>query len=308
MLIDAANGTTLWSDNYERPEGDVFDIQTEIAEAIANELKVPLGLEDTSDLVTPTADFEAYELYVAGRAEMRRRGEKLNEAVKLFEAAIARDSTFAPAWAALAEASEISVWYRNDTYDPEDDIPDSVEVARFLDQSEGAARRALVLDPDNASALVALASVHRDRARWAEAERVYRQALDIDPDNAEAHQQYAELLAHRGRIAEAVREIDRAAWLDPAPVRVLLLAYLLGYDDRWDEALAVLRYGLERDPDSKMYRWSAAQMFARSGDTEVAVRAMDSWLRDHLPQDSTWTRQSLESSSCQLPGIWVRVS
>jgi len=111
QLISAADGTHLWSDQYDRPMDDVFAIQTEIALAIAEELRIPLGLDDPSGLVTPTADLEAYDLYLAGLAQMRTRGAAVAEAARLFESAIARDSTWAPAWAKLAEAREILTFY-----------------------------------------------------------------------------------------------------------------------------------------------------------------------------------------------------
>ncbi|MEE8487941.1 MAG: hypothetical protein V3S56_07210, partial [Gemmatimonadota bacterium] len=113
QLIDVEDGTHLWSDQYDRAMDDVFAIQTEIAQAIAEALKVPLGLNDASDLVRPTADLEAYDLYLAGRARLKERGPSLNEAIRLFEAAIARDSSWAPAWAGLAEAKELISWYTN---------------------------------------------------------------------------------------------------------------------------------------------------------------------------------------------------
>ncbi|HSM08448.1 MAG TPA: adenylyl cyclase, partial [Gemmatimonadota bacterium] len=88
QLIDARNGSHVWSETYDRTLDNVFQIQTEIAEAIAEQLRVPLGIDEPSDLVTPTSDVEAYDLYLAGRARMRERGESLDEAIRLFEAAI----------------------------------------------------------------------------------------------------------------------------------------------------------------------------------------------------------------------------
>ena len=102
QLIDAEDGSHLWSDQYDRELDDVFAIQTEIAQAIAAELRVPLRLDEAEKLVTSTADLDAYDLYLEGRALTKERGESLADAVRLFEAAIARDSTWAPAWAGLA--------------------------------------------------------------------------------------------------------------------------------------------------------------------------------------------------------------
>jgi TolB-like protein len=232
QLIDAADDSHLWSESYTRPAANIFDIQIEIAEAIAGALQVPLGLDDHGDLVTPTADVEAYDLYLAARSRLRERGPGIDEAARLFEAAIARDSAWAPAWAGLADATELQLW------NPRRDIPFEATLAA----AERRAQRALELQPQNSTALVVLGNVHRDRYEWADAEASYRRALAVDPDNPEAHQQYGELLHKMGRLQEAVRSLDRAAALDPAAVRLAQLMYVLHRDSRWDETDAVRRW------------------------------------------------------------------
>lgn len=242
QLIDATDGTHLWSEQYDRAMDDVFAIQTEIAEAIAEALKVPLGLADASDLVTPTADLQAYDLYLAARGRMRERGASLPEAIRLFEAAIARDSSWAPAWAGLAQAREVIGWY------PEawKSSPTSVEeraagFAALQEPAAQAARRALELDPDNAAALVALGSVLRNRLEWNSAEDEYLRALELDPENAEAHLQRAQLLMDLGRLTEAIQVVQQSVTLDPGVVvsrKVLAAARLMG--GQYEEALAEL--------------------------------------------------------------------
>lgn len=246
QLIDASDGSHLWSDSYDRTLESVFAIQTEIAEAIADELRVPLGLEDPSELVRPVSDFDAYDLYLAARARARERGEALNEAIRLFEAAIAVDSSWAPAWAGLAEAREIRLWYPEAWADS--GRPDSATVAAELRAAEEAARRSLHLDPDQASAHIALGSVYRDRYEWADAERHYRTALQLDPDNAEVHHQYGELMMGMGRSREAVLAATRAVSLDPAPVRWNIFANILEADDRPAQARLAFERGIAADP------------------------------------------------------------
>ncbi len=254
QLIDVADGSHLWSESYNRTLDDVFAIQMEIALAIAEALRVPLGLDDARDLVTPTADLEAYDLYLAGRGQIRGRGQGLNEAIRLFEAAIARDSTWAPAWAALAEATELLTWYA--------DVWDGGRPGELADRRAGehalqaaaerAAQRALELDPRVASARVALGSIHRYRHEWREAEAEYLRALEIDPDNPEAFQQYGEMLDNVGRIAEAVRSSRRALDLDGAPIRHYQLASSLYGDGRLEDAIASLDEALRLDTDDAL--------------------------------------------------------
>jgi TolB-like protein len=287
QLIDASDGSHVWSESYDRQLANVFEIQREIAEAVAGALTIPLGLEGDETLVAVTGDVEAYDLYLVGRARMRERGSGLVEARNLFEAAIAHDSVWAPAWAALAEVTELLVWgmmTRQPGTSPEE------YVSRTLAEAERAARRALDLDPRSASALVALGSVHRDRAEWTEAEAAYLRALELDRDNPEAHQQYGEYLLDVGRISEGVRAIDRATVLDPADVRLGTLARALLFDDRRSEAIEVreLMAARERSPGQRaLYLKSLASFYLVGGHGEEAV---DAYLRakqadpDRIPE------------------------
>ncbi|MGD8496802.1 MAG: hypothetical protein PVF05_11470, partial [Gemmatimonadales bacterium] len=250
QLIDAADGSHLWSESYDRRLDNVFQIQTEIAEAIAGELKLPLGIDDPSDLVAPTADIEAYDLYLAARSEMRKRGQSMREANRLFRAAIARDSSWAPAWAGLAESLELTGWW----YDAWDEEPtDSLSFAAGRDSlwgaAEQAARRALELDPDNASANVALGSILRNTREWKESEDAYLKALSTDPENPEAYQQYGEMLLDMGRIAEGRRATERALELDRVPIRILWYANGLQTDGEVERGVEALLAGLKESPD-----------------------------------------------------------
>jgi TolB-like protein len=237
QLIDAADNFHIWSDAYDRELDDVFLIQSEIAEEIAGQLQVSLGLEEGAQLVTPTHNLEAFELYLSARAHIRDRGAGVREAVRLLEQATQMDPSWAPAWASLAQAHALVPYYPASGA-PQ---PDSAAWAAALDAAEDAARHALVLDSQSAPAEVALGNVNRDRWRWADAELHYLRALAIDPDDAEAHQQYAEYLGAVGRLDEALRSARRALELDATPViKQNVVAYLLILNDRVADAAAFL--------------------------------------------------------------------
>ncbi|MEE8487942.1 MAG: tetratricopeptide repeat protein [Gemmatimonadota bacterium] len=304
QLIDAADGTHLWSDQYTRPMDDVFAIQTEIAQAIAQALKVPLGLDDASDLVTPTADLEAYDLYLAARGRMRERGESLPEAIRLFEAAIARDSTWAPAWAGLAEAREVIGWYPEVW---EEGLPATMEerAARFeafQEPAAAAARRALALDPDNPSAHVALGSVHRNRMQWGRSEAEYLRASELDPENAEAHFQYAQFLMDVGRLNEAIREIELSIELDPGvPVTGKMLAAARLMVGQYEEALAELdRAEPGRTGTGNLERWVDASANIALGRYD-ALRSMPGMQADtRSPESVDLAIQMIQSGDIDL--------
>jgi TolB-like protein len=246
QLIDASDGGHLWSEQYDRDMGDVFAIQTEIAEAIAAELRVPLGLDEGERLVSPTDDLGAYDLYLAGRARMRERGESVMEAIDLFEAAIARDSSWAPAWAGLAESRSLVPYYAASV--------DSALWANSLAEAEAAARRALELDPRNASAIVALGSVHRDRWNWDEAEAAFVRALTLDPENVEAHQQYADFLLYIGHFDEADLAVERALALDRSPIRLNMAGAIALYNGRSREGIDLLSDAVRADPEGRVHQ------------------------------------------------------
>ena len=279
QLIDAADGSHLWSEQYDRELTDVFVIQTEIAEAIAAQLRVPLGLDEGEQLVSSTTDLTAYDLYLAGRAKMRERGQSVFEAARLFEAAVARDSNWAPAWAGLAESLALRPFYGPDPANPGVD-PDSAYWARSLDAAKDAARRALELDPDNASAMVALANALRDTWEWDAAESAYVRALTLDPDNFEAHQQYAEFLAYLGRTGEALVVARRALQLDRSPIRLNVAGYIALSDGRCQEAIPYFQEAIEQDEQGRVF-----------------------WLRDILVACYVATGQWMPARNALLPVI-----
>ena len=193
----------------------MFAIQTEIAEAIAERARVPLGLDGAVELVTPTGDLEAYDLYLAGRARLRERGESAAEAIRLFEAAIARDSTWAPAWAGLAEATgDLGSGTRRSW---------AVRTPDSATDSHGSLARVRARGPAGAGAgprqrvgaRGARQRATRTGCEWEAPSSRYGGA-GLDPDNAEAHQQYARAADRRpgdrlcrGRhVAGAVGRLD----------------------------------------------------------------------------------------------------
>ncbi len=310
QLIDASDGSHLWSDSYNRSLDNVFQIQREIAEAIAGELRIPLGL-NADELVQPTADLEAYDLYLAGRSHVRLREDQLDEAVHMFEAAIARDSTWAPAWAGLAEAKELIGWW-DASWDeiPDDQVARSAVVEAYWEDAEQAARRALELDPNNATANVALGSVLRNRYQWDESEAAYVRALASDPDNAEAYQQYGTLLLGIGRIREGRRATERAVRLDRVPIRILWHGIGLFRDGATDEALAVMGRGNEEFPGTFLEE-NLVFLYVESGRFEEAAALGGAWFVDGAAErmrygdpsvPSTWPSKILNR-----PSTWMAI-
>ena len=279
QLVDAGDNFHIWSESYDRTLDDVFALQEELARAISDQLQVSLGLEADGARVAPTADMQAYELYLRARALIRERGEGIPEAVTLLEEVVSLDSMWAPGWAALGQAYSLFPLYEGGP--PVERIAtESWESA--LSSAEAAAKRALALDSRVAGADVALGNAYRDRWQWDLAEVHYLRALEIDPDDVEAHQQYAELLAAMGREDEALRSARRAAALDPtSAIRLNGLGWMLHMNARSAEAVHQFELAIMHSQDLFPVYHSLSAARLALGDLDEAERI---WRQEYVPR------------------------
>jgi tetratricopeptide (TPR) repeat protein len=219
-LVDAANGYTRWSANFDRPAADVFAVQEAIARAVAGALRVPLA--EATPLIAPhrTTDPQTYDRYLRGRYLWWNAASEqaARESVREFGGALSRDSTFAPAWVGLADAHfALTAYY--------DVAPGSV-----LAPVRAALQRALALDSTLADVHVGLGYLHTFHdLDWSAAESNFRRALALEPSNGRAHLYYAWMLAARGRHAEALGEMHRARSLDPLDPRIAVRVGTMRY-------------------------------------------------------------------------------
>ncbi len=207
QLSSAKDGYQLWSDSYDRDLADVFAVQEEIARAIVSALRVRLGGGPDSSLAAqPTRNLEAYDLYLKGRFAWNQRtgAAALKEAVRYLEQAVAQDSSFARAWAALADAYILVVPYAG--LSPTETWP----------KAKAAAQRGLLLDSTSAEAYTSLAyGSMLYEWNWRAAEENFGRAIAANPNYATGHHWYADFLAGRGRLDESLEQMRRAHELDP---------------------------------------------------------------------------------------------
>jgi TolB-like protein/Tfp pilus assembly protein PilF len=238
-LVDARSGYQLWAETFDRSEGDVFRIEDDLASAIVRALSEHLGpgALPAPPAHTPVA-LPAYEDYLRGRYALHQRtGPSIEEARRLFAAVIARDPSYAPAYAGLASAAHLLPIYGHLTYD------------EGYAESVRAAERAIALDSTLAEPWAALALVRQRRYDWAGALDAYREALARDANAAVAHQWYGKALTQLGRYDEAEVEVRRALALDPTSA---VIRYNLGQlhfaARRHDDAAAALQAALAVAP------------------------------------------------------------
>jgi serine/threonine-protein kinase len=264
-LIKVADGSRVWGGLYGGVAADVFQLQADVAGQVAEALQGTLGGEDRRAVRRgPTMDLEAYRLYVLGRAEWNRReSENLERAAEYFRQAIARDSTFAKAWAGLADAYAIFAV---------DGVLSLTPESAYA-RARAAALRAIALDSTLPEPHASLNQILRYGSwDWAGSERAVRRAIALDPYYATAHQWLAEHLLDQGRLEEGIAEARIAVQLDPlVPSTHNVLGHAYWWSGRIDEAVAVYRAALAHDPTSELLSYNLLQLYLTSGRTAAAL-------------------------------------
>jgi adenylate cyclase len=270
-LLDGRSEESLWSESYDREIGDVFRIQTEIAERVASALRVEMVGPAQNVLRRPiTLDSAAHSAYLQGRYLLNQRSrESLFSSIESFRAALRLDPHLAEAQAGLADAYSLLAWL--EFLRPREAFP----------QAKKAALRAIELDPSLAEAHTSLGFVQflYDRS-WLEAEREFRRAISLNPNYPVAHQFYSDLLKAVGRLDEAQLEVRRALELDPLSLAInTALGHVLYLSRQYDAAIEQYRKALRLDPNFAQARlwfgrpYLEKRMFKEAiAEVRVAVR------------------------------------
>jgi len=243
QLINVADGYHLWSERYDRELKDIFEVQDDIARAIAERLKVALKGGRQPSIKAGTRNLEAYELYLKGRALLYRGGLDIRRAAKCFERAVALDPQYALAWSGLADACGLLALHGLEH-------PTAV-----LPQAKDAATRAVALDPMLAEAHCSLARSYRQHDwKWIEAEREYLRALELNPRQLQTLSFYAASLATWGRFDEGITYARRAVEYDPLSAFAhFILAYVYRVSGRSREAVRAAKSAAELEESFYAY-------------------------------------------------------
>jgi eukaryotic-like serine/threonine-protein kinase len=243
QLVRVAGDVPLWAERFDRELNDIFAIQDEISRAIVNKLRLTLG---TGQRRYDT-NLEAYELYLRARVLVGRGGYfSAQQAIKLFEQAIARDPSFAPAYAGLANAYAAA-----STDIPGPSIPTVIPSETALALMRPAAETALQLDPMLAEAHAAMGLLHSRKLDWQKAEESFRRAIDLNPSLTAIYTNYcSSTLLPLGKLDEAERLLRAAFHTDPLSLEVRRgMGHLQIIAGRYEEAIDNLERVRTVDPD-----------------------------------------------------------
>jgi serine/threonine protein kinase/tetratricopeptide (TPR) repeat protein len=263
QLIEASTDRHLWAKSYERDLTDVLSLQSDVAQAVAHEVRAAVTPEEQARLgrIRPV-DPEVHELYLKGRQHVSMGVEpEIRAGIALFERALAKNPQDARSWAGLADAwSGLSDFYRP----PREVMPKAKE----------AAQKALELDDSLAEAHASLGNVYLlYEWKWAESERELRRAIELNPGFAQAHDWYGALLASIGRRTEWAKESRLAEELDPLSPIVHFDAGLNAFLSRQpDDAIQAFRRAIEIEPGFDMAHGWLALPYVQKGLIPEALR------------------------------------
>jgi TolB-like protein/Tfp pilus assembly protein PilF len=270
-LVDARNDRQVWAEAYRRrlTAENLFAIQEEVTKQIVGELEARLTSVERRRLeARPTNVLNAYRRYAHARAQLARQTEAgMREAADGFRRAVERDSTYALAWAGLADAL---LYLQQYGHLPADSV---------VPEARRASRRALELDPTSAEAHVSSAMLHASAGDGPVVLRELERAVELRPSFAQAQSLLGWYYAVLGRPGDGLESARRAAELDPlAPqawANVALGQLCLGRPDR---ALAPARRAQELEGDfaaAPFYEALALYHLGRHGEAAALLRGLD---------------------------------
>ena len=262
QLVNALNDAHLWAETYDRRLIDIFSVESEIAKAIVESLQVKLTRSEQSSIAkAPTADPEAYELYLKGRFFWNKRsGVDLRKAIDYFNQAVAKDPNYALAYAGLADSYMLLPNYGGTS------ARESIAPAR------SAITKALALDDSLAEAHASLGLLDTLELRLERAVGDFERAIELKPNYATAHHWLMLGQLSLGRFDQAIAEGKRAIELDPLSL-IINADYAWAYAcaHRFDEAEKQARKTLEIDPRFFLAHYYLGGILQRKGRLDEAI-------------------------------------
>ena len=266
QLIQASDGNHLWSDTYDRQMQDIFAVRSEVAQQVADTLKIRLLGEDKKRLEKkPTEDIEAYNLYRRGRYYAEKFSEDgFKKALGFYQQAIEKDPRFALAYAGMADNYVLAA----DVF---------IAPREAFSKAKEAGLKAIELDDNLAEAHASLGFVHFHYDwDWAAAEKEFKRALALNPQSAQAHIHYTDYLAGMGRFNEANDQGRQALEIDPVSTLAnLVLGWAFFSAGRIDDALQQFSKAVELNPNDALARIFFGRAYLGKGMGQRGIEEME---------------------------------
>jgi TolB-like protein/cytochrome c-type biogenesis protein CcmH/NrfG len=272
QLLDARIDTHLWAKSYDRDLKDVFAVESDVAQEIADALRAKLSPSQSNALATaPTHDPEAYDLFLKGEYEERQAEsalgtESFDRAQTFYRQALARDRNFALAYARLAHSELYRHWLISPLT--------SAELAKVNANID----RALAIAPALPDAHLALALFYYWSFRdYDPALRELDRTVELQPNNADAGAFHGYIYRRRGESQRALAELNRATELDPRNAQIpwgIGVTYV--QLRRWSDAGHEFTRALALDPHFALAaRYLARTYINSTGDIQRARQAFE---------------------------------
>lgn len=231
QLIDAKSDEHIWAENYDRTITDIFNIQSEVSKKIVSALELNLTVMEQQNLANiPTQNVEAYKLFLEGKKETdKRNSESLTASIDLFSKAIALDSTYAEAYAEIANSIYLETYYSGRNH-----IEAAKTANTYLDKAEK-------IDPNISRIYSVRGLIYNIEGKQKEAEKAFEKAINLSPNDVITRSQYATFFYYSRRYKEQLEQAEIAYKLDPLSFSVANgYATALAFNHKYDEAEKVL--------------------------------------------------------------------
>jgi DNA-binding SARP family transcriptional activator/TolB-like protein/Tfp pilus assembly protein PilF len=255
-LIDSADGSQLWGEQYDGRRADVFAVQEEIAREISEKLRLKLTGEEKRRLTErQTENIEAYHAYLKGRYYWNKRAtEWLKKGVEHFRQAIDLDPGYALAYTGLSDSYTLLV------------VREALLPEEGFAKAKAAAARALKISERLAEAHASLGHAMLHNWEWAQSETEFTRAIGLNPGYPSAHHWYSEYLTAMGRCDESIVELKLAAALDPLSLIINAdLGRAFYYARRYDEVIKQEAKTLEMDPNFWLSHINLGRSYTQAG-------------------------------------------
>jgi TolB-like protein/class 3 adenylate cyclase/Tfp pilus assembly protein PilF len=300
QLIKAANDSHLWADTFDRKLTDIFSVETEVAKAIADQLRAKLsGQEEQVIAFKPTDNPQAYDAYLRGLAYTLKPATTVANtlgAQKHLREAVALDSTFALCWALLSYVDSVS--YLSFNVEP---------TTALREEARQAAETALTLQPDLGEAMLAEGYYYYAFLKdYDTAVRYYEQARPLLPNSSQIPELLAYVARRRGQWDRSDAYFNEAERLDPRNVNLLTQHALLDIERRnFSLALRKLDYILDITPGDVDTLALKAAVAQAEGDLPRASAMLDG-LRPTADQSEALETQVYQAILKRQPAPMIR--